>query len=58
MGESEVHTAPAGRTQRVHIAMPAVAHARNFRETSSAVAVNGHGCLVNPLVLCPRMLPS
>ena len=46
MGDSEVHIAPVRRTQRVHIAMPAVVHGANFRETTSTVAVNAHGCLV------------
>lgn len=55
MGESGV---PVGRTQRVPVVMPVVAHARNFREMPSAVAVSAQGRLVNPFILYPRRTPS
>lgn len=46
MAESEVQLSLVRRTQRVHIAMPLVVWGAHFRETTSTVAVNAHGCLV------------
>ena len=46
MADSEVQLSPVRRTQRVHIAMPLVVRGADFREATSTVAVNAHGCLV------------
>jgi hypothetical protein len=37
---------PARRTQRVQIAMPVLVHGSNFKESTTTIAVNAHGCLV------------
>jgi hypothetical protein len=46
VADSEVQVTPARRSQRVHIAMPLLVRGAAFREMTSTVAVNAHGCLV------------
>jgi len=46
MSDSGIQVAPVRRTQRVQISMPVLVRGANFREATTTVAVNAHGCLV------------
>jgi len=46
MGESGIHISEARRSQRIQITMPLVVRGANFKELTTTVSVNAHGCRV------------
>ena len=44
--EAEMQSGSTRRTQRVQISMPIIVRGKAFRETTTTVSVNQHGCLL------------